>query len=216
MNIFSVFSLYSSLEFRLLNGKEAYFIDFMWFTFYAKSDLSTSDTYFYLLALPKYQMSEASNWNQTWRILNLHDPQKKPWIHTNLFNFHFRTANAADSSQMREVMWSPPSPESNREEVVEEPCIAIGMIFFDFPKTIGYFWNFHIFSDCADKKAIPFFTHESGAILIKGGTVVNDDKMEVADVIVEDGKIAQVGEDLEVPSGAKIIDATDKFVMPGM
>ena len=70
MNIFSVFSLYSSLEFRLLNGKEAYFIDFMWFTFYAKSDLSTSDTYFYLLALPKYQMSEASNWNQTWRILN--------------------------------------------------------------------------------------------------------------------------------------------------
>ena len=138
MNIFSVFSLYSSLEFRLLNGKEAYFIDFMWFTFYAKSDLSTSDTYFYLLALPKYQMSEASNWNQTWRILNLHDPQKKPWIHTNLFNFHFRTANAADSSQMREVMWSPPSPESNREEVVEEPCIAIGMIFY-FPKTIGYF-----------------------------------------------------------------------------
>jgi len=36
-----------------------------------------------------------------------------------------RTANAADSSQMREVMWSPPSPESNREEVVEEPCIAL-------------------------------------------------------------------------------------------
>ena len=77
-------------------------------------------------------------------------------------------------------------------------------------------WHFPFFSDCADKKAIPFFTHESGAILIKGGTVVNDDKMEVADVIVEDGKIAQVGEDLEVPSGAKIIDATDKFVMPGM
>ena len=25
-------------------------------------------------------------------------------------------------------MWSPPSPESNREEVVEEPCIALGMI----------------------------------------------------------------------------------------
>ena len=27
-------------------------------------------------------------------------------------------------------MWSPPSPESNREEVVEEPCIAIGEILF--------------------------------------------------------------------------------------
>ena len=39
--------------------------------------------------------------------------------------------------------------------------------------------------------------------------------MEIADVVIEDGKIAQVGQDLEVPTGAKIIDATDKFVMPG-
>jgi hypothetical protein len=100
--------------------------------------------YFYLLALPKHQTSEASKWNQTGRILNLFDPQKKPWIPTNLFNFHFRTANAADSSQMREVMWSPPSPESNREEVVEEPCIAIGMIFY-FPKTIAVFFLISIF-----------------------------------------------------------------------
>ena len=114
-------------------------------------------------------------------------------------------------------MWSPPSPESNREEVVEEPCIAIGeILFLEILDFIEFLLEFPFFSDCADKKAIPFFTHESGAILIKGGTVVNDDKMEVADVIVEDGKIAQVGEDLEVPSGAKIIDATDKFVMPGM
>ena len=42
---------------------------------------------------------------------------------------HFRTANASDSSQMRDIMWSPPSPETNREEVEEEPCIAIGRIF---------------------------------------------------------------------------------------
>lgn len=91
-------------------------------------------------------------------------------------------------------MWTPPSPESNREEVEEEPCVAI---------------------DVTDKRAIPFFTHDSGAILIKGGTVVNDDSMEVSDVLIEDGKIAQVGQDLEVPSGAKIIDATDKYVMPG-
>ena len=91
-------------------------------------------------------------------------------------------------------MWTPPSPESNQNEVDEDPCVAI---------------------DVTDKRAIPFFTHDSGAILIKGGTVVNDDKMEVADVVIEDGKIAQVGEDLEAPAGAKIIDATDKFVMPG-
>ena len=81
---------------------------------------------------------------------------------------------------MRDIMWTPPSPESNKEEVEEEPCIAM---------------------DCVDRRAIPFFTHESGAIFIKGGTVVNDDNMEVADIIIEEGKIAQVGQDLEVPSG---------------
>ena len=52
-------------------------------------------------------------------------------------------------------------------------------------------------------------------LILQGGTIVNDDNMEVGDVVIEDGKIVQVGEDLEVPSGAKIIDATDKFVMPG-
>ena len=79
-------------------------------------------------------------------------------------------------------MWTPPSPETNQEEVEEEPCIAV---------------------DASNLRAIPFFTHESGAIFIKGGTVVNDDNMEVADVIIEEGKIAQVGQDLEVPSGKK-------------
>ena len=110
------------------------------------------------------------------------------------FSFYFRTAMASDSSQMSAIMWTPPSPDAGKDEVEEELCVAV---------------------DAVDRRAIPFFTHDSGAIFIKGGTVVNDDKMEVADVVVEDGKIAQVGQDLEVPSGAKIIDATDKFVMPG-
>ena len=77
-------------------------------------------------------------------------------------------------------MWTPPSPDAGKEEVEEEPCVAV---------------------DAVDRRAIPFFTHESGAIFIKGGTVVNDDNMEVSDVIMEDGKITQVGQDLEVPSG---------------
>lgn len=95
-------------------------------------------------------------------------------------------------------MWSPPSPDDprgHRIEVIEEPCIEIQV---------------------KDKKAIPFFTHDSGAIFIKNGTVVTDDKvMESTDLIVEDGKIVEVGSGLEVPSGAKVIDATDKFIMPG-
>ena len=63
--------------------------------------------------------------------------------------------------------------------------------------------------------ATPFFSSESGVILIKGGTVVNCEEITVADVLVEDGKISAVGDDLEIPEGATIIDATDKYVMPG-
>ncbi len=54
-------------------------------------------------------------------------------------------------------------------------------------------------------------------ILIQGGTVVNDDGRERADVLVgEDGIIAKVGEDIAANAGdALVIDATDKLIMPG-
>lgn len=52
-------------------------------------------------------------------------------------------------------------------------------------------------------------------ILIKGGRVVNEDCSVVADVYIEDGKIIEVGQNLQIPSGVRVIDATDKLVMPG-
>ena len=52
-------------------------------------------------------------------------------------------------------------------------------------------------------------------ILIKGGVVVNATGSEQADVLIEDRIIKQVGTDIQVPEGARIIDATDKLVMPG-
>jgi len=52
-------------------------------------------------------------------------------------------------------------------------------------------------------------------ILIKGGEVVNEDGRQHADVYVEDRIIKQVGKNLDVPGGAKIIDATGKYVIPG-
>ena len=52
-------------------------------------------------------------------------------------------------------------------------------------------------------------------ILIKGGVVVNATGSEQADVLVEDRIIKQVGTDIQVPEGTRIIDATDKLVMPG-
>ncbi|KAF7235856.1 Dihydropyrimidinase-related protein 5, partial [Varanus komodoensis] len=52
-------------------------------------------------------------------------------------------------------------------------------------------------------------------ILIKGGKVVNDDCTVEADVYIENGAIQQVGRELMIPGGAKVIDATGKLVIPG-
>jgi dihydropyrimidinase len=52
-------------------------------------------------------------------------------------------------------------------------------------------------------------------IYIKGGTVVNFDFTQVADVLCENGIITAVGSQLTVLDGARVIDATNKFVIPG-
>jgi dihydropyrimidinase len=51
--------------------------------------------------------------------------------------------------------------------------------------------------------------------LIKGGTVVTADCEARADVAIADGKIVEVGVDLEARAGARVIDATGAYVMPG-
>lgn len=53
------------------------------------------------------------------------------------------------------------------------------------------------------------------SIVIRGGTVVNADASVRADVYMEDGTIKAVGEDLDVPAGAQVIDAGGQYVMPG-
>ena len=55
--------------------------------------------------------------------------------------------------------------------------------------------------------ATPFFSQDNGTTLIKGGTVVNHDKAEVADVLVQEGKIVAVGQDLDLPQVRKVIIA---------
>jgi dihydropyrimidinase len=52
-------------------------------------------------------------------------------------------------------------------------------------------------------------------VLIKGGTVVNADHTQRADVLCKDGLIAAVGEGLDAPKGAAVIDAGGQYVMPG-
>lgn len=52
-------------------------------------------------------------------------------------------------------------------------------------------------------------------LLIKNGTVVNDDKSEVLDVYIEDSRIKQLGNHLIIPGGTRVIDASGKYVLPG-
>ena len=53
------------------------------------------------------------------------------------------------------------------------------------------------------------------ALHIKGGTVVNADISQRADVLVDDGKIVAVGSKLDVPAGAEVVDAGGCYVVPG-
>jgi imidazolonepropionase-like amidohydrolase len=54
--------------------------------------------------------------------------------------------------------------------------------------------------------------------LIKNATILTVTKgtLENTDLLLENGKIARIGKNLAAPAGAQIIDATGKFVMPGI
>ncbi len=69
--------------------------------------------------------------------------------------------------------------------------------------------------DLSVKKVPMHLQSSQNRILIKGGTVVNATGSEVADVYIEDRFIKQVGTNLDIPGGTRVIDATNKLVMPG-
>jgi imidazolonepropionase-like amidohydrolase len=55
-------------------------------------------------------------------------------------------------------------------------------------------------------------------IVLKGGTVVTVTKGTIRNgtVVLRDGKIAAVGANVDIPAGADIVDATGKFISPGI
>ena len=57
-----------------------------------------------------------------------------------------------------------------------------------------------------------------GSILIRNGTVLTVTKgtLQNSDVLVENGKITRIGQNIAAPAGAEVYDATGKFVMPGI
>ncbi len=53
------------------------------------------------------------------------------------------------------------------------------------------------------------------ALLVKNGEIVTADSRYRADIYIEDEKISRIGERLDAPPDAEVIDATGKFVFPG-
>ncbi|MFA0810079.1 amidohydrolase [Microbulbifer epialgicus] len=59
---------------------------------------------------------------------------------------------------------------------------------------------------------------QSQPVLIQGATLLTGtgEQLENADLLLEDGKVAQVGKDLKAPKGALIVDGKGKWVTPGI
>jgi len=55
-------------------------------------------------------------------------------------------------------------------------------------------------------------------LLIRGGTVITitNGDLPDTDVLIRDGKIVEIGQELETPEGVRVIDAAGRFVMPGI
>ena len=65
--------------------------------------------------------------------------------------------------------------------------------------------------------AISESSNAQAPIAIKGGTIYTmaGDPIEDGVILFRDGRISDVGKDLKIPVEAKVIDATDKVIMPG-
>lgn len=51
--------------------------------------------------------------------------------------------------------------------------------------------------------------------LLKNGTIVNEGKQIVADILIKNGRIEKIGNNLSVDSSANIIDVSGKYILPG-
>ncbi len=58
----------------------------------------------------------------------------------------------------------------------------------------------------------------SNTILIKNGTIVpvKGGSNTIGDLLIENGKISKIGTNIQAPAGAKVIDASGKYVYPGL
>jgi imidazolonepropionase-like amidohydrolase len=62
------------------------------------------------------------------------------------------------------------------------------------------------------------YAQEKGSVLIKNGTVITitDGNKPNTDVLIENGIITEIGKNLDAPRGVETVNATGKYVMPGI
>lgn len=62
------------------------------------------------------------------------------------------------------------------------------------------------------------FAQSKNDVLIKNGTVMTATKgtLQGTDILIQNGKITKIGKGLTVPAGVRVIDATGKYVTPGV
>lgn len=66
--------------------------------------------------------------------------------------------------------------------------------------------------------SITAYAQPTGSVHIKNATIltVTNGTLEESDMIVVDGIIKEIGKNLKTPKGATVVDATGKFVLPGI
>jgi len=66
--------------------------------------------------------------------------------------------------------------------------------------------------------ALAGYSQPKGSVLIKDGTVLTlaNGTIENGDILIEDGIITRIGENVSAPRGVDVIDASGKYVMPGI
>ena len=65
---------------------------------------------------------------------------------------------------------------------------------------------------------ITAFAQAKNDVLIKNATVMTAIRgtLENTDILIQNGKIAKIGKNIAAPAGVRVIDATGKYVTPGI
>ena len=58
-------------------------------------------------------------------------------------------------------------------------------------------------------------TNERAEVLVKGGLLVTGKDISRQDILIKDGRVRELGEDLSQREAARVIDAAGKYVLPG-